>query len=85
MRRKVSIVAVCLVAAGALTAVYTAWLFAQAKARDLWQSPLLPPHLAAQAALRRAFDPELLSNPDKVLPSPATCGDVQSVPEGVWV
>jgi hypothetical protein len=27
---------------------YTAWLFAQAKARDLWQSPLLPPqHLVA--------------------------------------
>jgi Fe-S-cluster-containing dehydrogenase component/formate-dependent nitrite reductase membrane component NrfD len=29
-------------------ATYTAWLFAQAKARDLWQSPLLPPqHLVA--------------------------------------
>ena len=37
---------------GALgTACYTAFLFAQAKARDLWQSPLLPPHLAAQAAM----------------------------------
>ncbi len=34
-----------------LTAVYTAYLFAQAKARDLWQSPLLPPHLAVQAVL----------------------------------
>jgi ferredoxin len=38
--------------AGILVAVpsgtYTAWLFAQAKARDLWQSPLLPPqHLVA--------------------------------------
>jgi Fe-S-cluster-containing dehydrogenase component/formate-dependent nitrite reductase membrane component NrfD len=33
------------------TAVYTAFLFAQAKARDLWQSPLLPPHLAVQAVL----------------------------------
>ncbi|HSM62184.1 MAG TPA: 4Fe-4S dicluster domain-containing protein [Longimicrobiales bacterium] len=32
-----------------LTAVYTAYLFAQAKARDLWQSPLLPAHLAVQA------------------------------------
>ncbi len=32
-----------------LTAVYTAYLFAQAKARDLWQSPLLPPHLAVQS------------------------------------
>jgi Fe-S-cluster-containing dehydrogenase component/formate-dependent nitrite reductase membrane component NrfD len=34
-----------------LTAIYTAYLFAQAKARDLWQSPLLPPHLAVQAVL----------------------------------
>ncbi len=33
------------------TACYTAFLFAQAKARDLWQSPLLPPHLLVQAAL----------------------------------
>lgn len=33
------------------TAVYTAFLFAQAKARDLWQSPLLPPHLFVQALL----------------------------------
>ena len=35
----------------ALTAVYTAYLFAQAKARDLWQSPLLPPHLLTQGLL----------------------------------
>ena len=34
-----------------MTAVYTAYLFAQAKARDLWQSPLLPPHLLVQAVL----------------------------------
>ena len=34
-----------------LAAVYTAFLFAQAKARDLWQSPLLPPHLLVQAAV----------------------------------
>jgi len=37
-----------------LTAVYTAYLFAQAKARDLWQNPLLPPHLAVQAGLAGA-------------------------------
>ncbi len=36
---------------GVLTAVYTAYLFAQAKARDLWQSPLLPPHLFVQSLL----------------------------------
>ncbi|HXV85181.1 MAG TPA: 4Fe-4S dicluster domain-containing protein [Gemmatimonadales bacterium] len=34
-----------------LTAVYTAYLFAQAKGRDLWQSALLPPHLLGQAVL----------------------------------
>ena len=39
-------------AAGA--AVYTAYLFAQAKARDMWQSPLLAPHLAVQATLAGA-------------------------------
>ncbi|HSD88732.1 MAG TPA: 4Fe-4S dicluster domain-containing protein [Kofleriaceae bacterium] len=35
----------------AMTAIYTAFLFAQAKARDLWQSPLLPPHLIVQAVM----------------------------------
>ncbi len=34
-----------------LSAVYTAWLFAQAKARDLWQSPVLPPQLLLQACM----------------------------------
>ncbi|HLA13057.1 MAG TPA: 4Fe-4S dicluster domain-containing protein [Pyrinomonadaceae bacterium] len=35
----------------AMTAIYTAYLFAQAKARDMWQNPLLPPHLLVQALL----------------------------------
>jgi formate-dependent nitrite reductase membrane component NrfD/ferredoxin len=34
-----------------LTAGYTAYLFAQAKARDMWQNPLLPPHLFVQSLL----------------------------------
>jgi len=34
-----------------MTAVYTGYLFAQSKARDLWQNPLLPPHLFVQALL----------------------------------
>jgi Fe-S-cluster-containing dehydrogenase component/formate-dependent nitrite reductase membrane component NrfD len=38
----------------ALAAAYTGFLFAQAKARDLWQSPLLPPHLVVQAFLASA-------------------------------
>ena len=37
-----------------LTAVYTAFLFAQAKARDLWQNPLLPAHLLVQAVVAGA-------------------------------
>lgn len=48
-------------------AVYTAFLFAQARARDLWQSPLLPSHLAVQAfmaggavTLFLVRDPELV-------------------------
>jgi formate-dependent nitrite reductase membrane component NrfD/ferredoxin len=32
-------------------AVYTAFLFAQAEGRDLWQSPLLPIHLVIQAVM----------------------------------
>jgi Fe-S-cluster-containing dehydrogenase component/formate-dependent nitrite reductase membrane component NrfD len=35
----------------AAAAAYTGYLFAQAKARDLWQSPLLPAHMLVQAAL----------------------------------
>jgi Fe-S-cluster-containing dehydrogenase component/formate-dependent nitrite reductase membrane component NrfD len=34
-----------------LVAIYTAFLFGQAKGRDLWDSPLLPVHLLAQALL----------------------------------
>ena len=53
--------------------------------RDLMPLMFSPVDRAAQAELRRAFDPRLLSNPDKVLPSPAGCGDIHSVPEGAWV
>jgi formate-dependent nitrite reductase membrane component NrfD len=38
-----------LLAVGA--AIYTAFLFAQAEGRDLWQSPLLPAHLLLQALI----------------------------------
>lgn len=36
---------------GAMTAIYTAFLFAQARGRDLWQNPTLPLHLLSQAVL----------------------------------
>lgn len=45
-------IAVVLLAAG--TASYTAFLFGQAKGRDLWQSPLLAPHLLVQALIAGA-------------------------------
>ncbi|MAE77107.1 MAG: ferredoxin [Planctomycetes bacterium] len=55
-----------------LTAIYTAFLFAQAKARDLWQSPLLPPHLLLQSAIlgTACVMPFLVGGPleDLVLP-----------------
>jgi Fe-S-cluster-containing dehydrogenase component len=38
----------------ALTALYTAFLFGQAKGRDLWQSSLLGPHLVVQALVAGA-------------------------------
>jgi Fe-S-cluster-containing dehydrogenase component/formate-dependent nitrite reductase membrane component NrfD len=40
--------------AGLLAAVYTAFLFAQCKGRELWQTPLLPLHLIVQAVLSGA-------------------------------
>ncbi|MCI0184123.1 MAG: polysulfide reductase NrfD [Acidibacillus sp.] len=39
---------------GGMTAMYTAFLFAQAKGRDLWQNPSLPLHLFSQATLAGA-------------------------------
>jgi glycolate oxidase len=41
--------------------------------------------LDAQARLREAFDPDSVANPTKILPAGSRCGDLQSVPEGVWV
>ena len=41
--------------------------------------------LAAQGAVRRAFDPSGLANPRKVLPTGSVCGDLQHVPEGSWI
>jgi len=43
-----------------LTAAYTAYLFAQARARDLWQSPLLAPHMVVQALVLGAAVETLL-------------------------
>jgi glycolate oxidase len=53
--------------------------------RDLMPLMFSAVDLAAQECLRSAFDPDRRSNPGKVLPSPASCGDVHAVPEGAWI
>jgi formate-dependent nitrite reductase membrane component NrfD len=63
---------------GFMAAIYTAFLFGQCEGRDLWQTPLLPAHLAVQAVLCGAAvlmllpaglggSPELFSIAAKVL------------------
>ncbi len=41
--------------------------------------------LAAQDRLRRAFDPDGIANPHKILPEGSRCGDLQQLPEGAWI
>ncbi len=53
--------------------------------RDLMPLLFGPDDLDAQARLREAFDPDGVANPTKVLPAGSRCGDLQSVPEGLWV
>ena len=53
--------------------------------RDLMPLLFSAADLDAQARLRDAFDPDGVANPTKVLPAGSRCGDLQSVPEGVWV
>jgi glycolate oxidase len=77
----IEIVTVSVAAGGVLSGEHGIGL----EKRDLMPMMFTPVDLAAQAALRGAFDPRGLANPHKVLPSPATCGDVQHVPEGAWI
>lgn len=60
----------------AFTAVYTAYLFAQSKARDLWQSPLLPPHLFVQT---------LLAGSATLLPIAALRGEAETAGVLAWI
>lgn len=54
-----------------LAAIYTAFLFAQAEGRDLWQSPLLPAHLLIQSLVAGAGALLLVG---LVMPPPAGMG-----------
>ena len=77
------IVATSVAAGGALSGEHGIGL----EKRDYMHLMFSEVDLAAQNALRCAFDPQMLANPGKVLPSPATCGDVAVVgmPEGAWI
>ncbi len=52
------------------TAIYTAFLFAQAKGRDLWQSPLAPLHMLVHAAVAGGAATYLLCMLPLVTPGP---------------
>ena len=75
------IVAISVAVGGALSGEHGIGL----EKRDYMPLMFSPDDLDAQGLLRRAFDPLLLANPHKVLPSASTCGDVQHVPEGTWI
>jgi glycolate dehydrogenase FAD-linked subunit len=53
--------------------------------RDYMPMIFSEPDLDAQARLRRAFDPDQVFNPFKVLPAGAGCGEVRGAPEGAWI
>ena len=53
--------------------------------RDLMPRLFSVDDLDAQARLRDAFDPDGAANPGKVLPQGSRCGELQRIPEGVWV
>lgn len=53
--------------------------------RDLMPLMFSEVDLEIQARLRSAFDPRGLANPDKVLPSGSSCGDLGHQPEGTWI
>jgi glycolate oxidase len=78
------IVAASLAAGGVLSGEHGIGL----EKRDLMPLQFWPDDLAAQACVRSVFDPDGVANPHKVLPTGASCGDLnqlQRVPDGTWV
>jgi glycolate oxidase len=72
---------VCLAAGGVLSGEHGIGL----EKRDYMGWMFGPDDLAAQDALRSAFDPDRVFNPSKVIPTGSRCGDIQSLPAGAWV
>jgi glycolate oxidase len=78
------IVAVSLAAGGVLSGEHGIGL----EKRDFMPLQFWPDDLSAQACLRSVFDPDGVANPQKVLPTGASCGDIGQLahpPEGTWV
>jgi glycolate oxidase len=75
------IIEVCVAAGGMLTGEHGIGL----EKRDYMGLVFTAADLEAQSWLRRAFDPDEVCNPWKVLPAGARCGDLQSVPPGAWI
>ncbi len=75
------ILRVCIDAGGVLSGEHGIGL----EKRDAMSLIFDPDDLALQAAVRDAFDPDGLANPEKVLPKGSRCGEIQRVPEGAWI
>lgn len=75
------IVEACVAAGGVLSGEHGIGL----EKRDYMPLIFTADDLDAQARLRDVFDPDHVCNPQKVLPAGARCGDLQSVPAGVWI
>jgi len=75
------LIRVCIEAGGVLSGEHGIGL----EKRDYMPLMFSPADLLAQDSLRDAFDPTRLFNPEKVIPSGSRCGDLQSVPPGVWI
>ncbi len=75
------ILRVCIDAGGVLSGEHGIGL----EKRDAMPLIFDPDDLALQAAVRDAFDPDGLANPEKVLPKGSRCGEIQRVPEGAWI
>jgi glycolate oxidase len=78
------IVAVSLAAGGVLSGEHGVGL----EKRKFMTKQFSADDLDHQNRARRAFDPDLVMNPGKVLPTGASCGDVQHLdhmPEGAWL
>ena len=75
------LIRVCLEAGGVLSGEHGIGL----EKRDFMPLLFGPADLVAQDSVRDAFDPERVFNPEKIIPSGSRCGDLQSIPAGVWV